>query len=45
MITVGEKWHYIVVKSLSKLVRGASSNRDGDCYCLNCFALIGQRAT
>ena len=37
MITGGEKWHYIVVKSLSKLVRGASSNRDGDCYCLNCF--------
>ena len=37
MITGGEKWHYIVVKSLSKLLRGVSSNRDGDYYCLNCF--------
>ena len=26
MITDGEKWHYIVVKSLSKLLRGVSSN-------------------
>ena len=25
MITDGEKWHYIVVKSLSKLLRGVSS--------------------
>ena len=37
MITDGEKWHYIVVKSLSKLLRGVSSNHDGDYYCLNCF--------
>ena len=43
MITDGEKWHYIVVKSLSKLLRGVTSNHDGDYYCLNCFALIGQR--
>ena len=37
MITDREKWHYIVVKSLSKLLRGVSSNHDGDYYFLNCF--------
>ena len=25
------------VKSLSKLLRGTSSNHHGDFYCLNCF--------
>ena len=37
MITDGKKWHYIVVKNLSKLLRGVSSNHNGDYYCLNCF--------
>ena len=26
-----------VVKNLSRLLRGISSNHDGDFYCLNCF--------
>ena len=37
MITYGEKWHYITVKSLSALLRGITSNHDGYFYCLNCF--------
>ena len=35
MITDGKKWHYIVVKRLSKLLRGVSSNHNSDYYCLN----------
>ena len=37
MISNGENWHYLVVKSLSRLLRGITSNHDGDYYCLNCF--------
>ena len=37
MITDGEKWHYLAVKSLSTLFRGITSNNNGDFYCLNCF--------
>ena len=37
MITDGEKWHYLAVKSLSALLRGITSNHNGDFYCLNCF--------
>ena len=37
MISHGENWHYLVVKNLSRLLRGISSNHDGDYYCLNCF--------
>ena len=37
MITDGEKWHYLAVKSLSALFRGITSKHDGDFYCLNCF--------
>ena len=37
MITDGEKWHCLVVKSLSALLRGVASNHHGDFYCLNCF--------
>ena len=32
-----KKWHYLAVKSLSKLLRGITSNHNGDYYCLNCF--------
>ena len=28
---------YLGVKSLSALLRGITSNNNGDCYCLNCF--------
>ena len=37
MITNGEKWHCLVVKNLSGLLRGVTSNHHGDFYCLNCF--------
>ena len=33
----GEKWHYLVVKKLSPLLRGITGNDNGDFYCLNCF--------
>ena len=37
MITDGTgNWHYLAVKSISGL-RGITSNRNGDFYCLNCF--------
>ena len=37
MITDGEKWHYLVVKTLSALFRGITSKHIWDFYCLNCF--------
>ena len=37
MISNGENWHYLAVKSLSRLLRGITSNHDGDYYCLDCF--------
>ena len=37
MITDGEKWHYLAVKSLSALLNGIISNHNGNFYCLNCF--------
>ena len=37
MISNGGNWHYLAVKSLSRLLRGITSNHDGDYYCLNCF--------
>ena len=37
MITDGEKWHYLAVKSLSALFRGITDNNNGDFYCLNCL--------
>ena len=37
MITNGEKWHYLVVKNLSGLLRGITSNHNASFYCLNCF--------
>ena len=32
-----ENRHYLTVKSLSRLLRGITSNHDGEFYCLNCF--------
>ena len=32
-----KNWHYLTVKSISRLLRGITSNHDGDFYCLNCF--------
>ena len=37
MITDGEKWDYLAVKSLSVLFRGITGNNNGDFYCLNCL--------
>ena len=37
MITDGEKWHYLAVKSLSALFRQITDNNHGDFDCLNCF--------
>ena len=37
MISDGQKWHYLVVKNLSELLRGITSNHKEDFYCLNCF--------
>ena len=37
MISNGENWHYLVVKSLSGLLTGITSNHKEDFYYLNCF--------
>ena len=38
MITDGtDNWHYLAVKSMSGLLRGITSNHNGDLHCLNCF--------
>ena len=37
MITDGETWHYLAVKSLSALLKGITSKHVGDFHCLNCF--------
>ena len=37
MISNGKNWHYLAVKSLSRLLQGISSNHKGGYYCLNCF--------
>ena len=37
MITDGKKKHYLAIKKLSALVRGITSNHDGDFYYLNCL--------
>ena len=43
MITDGEKWHYLMVKNLSGLLRGITSNHAGDFYCLNCFCVYSTK--
>ena len=37
MITNGKKWHYLVLKSLSRLLQKITSNRNGDYYYMNCL--------
>ena len=37
MITDGEKWHYLAVIKLSKVLNAITSKHKGDFYCLNCF--------
>ena len=37
MITDGDtNWHYFAIKNISGLLRGITSNHNGDFYCLNC---------
>ena len=38
MITDGtNNWHYLAIKNISGLLRGITSNHNGDFYCLNCL--------
>ena len=37
MIIDGEKYHYLAVKSFSRLLYGITSNYHGDFYCLGCL--------
>ena len=37
MIDDGEKWHYLAVKNLPRLLKRISSNHVGGNYCLRCF--------
>ena len=37
LISNGENWHYVVVKSLPGLFKGITSNHKEDFYCVNCF--------
>ena len=38
MITDGtNNWHYLAIKDLSGLLRGTTSNHNGEFYCLNCL--------
>ena len=43
MITDTKKWHYLAVRSLSALLRGITSNHNGDFYYLKCFHLYGKK--
>ena len=37
MITEGEKWYYLAVKSFSRLVHGIISKHNNDHYGMNCL--------
>ena len=43
MISNGENWHYLLVKSLPGLLKGITSNHKEDFYCLNCFCAYTTR--
>ena len=40
----GEKWHYLYVKKLSALLRGITSNHNGNVYCKNCLKSFGTKS-
>ena len=45
MITDGTtNWYYLAIKNLSGLLRGVTSNHNGDFYCLNCLYLYGTKS-
>ena len=35
--------HYLAIKKLSALLKGITSNNNGDFYCLNCLLFLGQK--
>ena len=38
MITDGTtNWHYVAIKNISLLLRGITSNHDGDFYCFHSY--------
>ena len=41
----GEKRHYVAIKSLSALLRGITSNHNGDFYCRNCLGSFASQGT
>ena len=43
MISNGENWHYLVVKSLPGLLKGITSNHKEDFYCSNWFCAYSTR--
>ena len=43
MISNGENCHYLVLKKLSGLLRGITSNNKEDFYCLNCFCVYSTK--
>ena len=43
MISNGENWHYLVVKSLNGLLKGKTWNHKENFYCLNCFCAYSMR--
>ena len=43
MINDGQKWHYLVVKNLSGLSRGITSNHKEDFYCFIVFITINKK--
>ena len=43
MISNGESWHYLVVKSLPGLLKEITSNHKEDFYYLNCFCAYNTR--
>ena len=43
MISNGENWYYLIVKSLHELLKGITSSHNEDFYCLNCFCIYSTR--
>ena len=43
MIADGKKRRYLAVKKVPALLRGITSNHNGDFYCLNCFNSYSRR--
>ena len=43
MITGGEKWHYLAVKCLFRILQGITSRYNGDYYCTIVFIHIEQK--